>query len=78
MSARLIGYLANESVESKVTCLEWKQFYPLKVNPTIPNVLVIAGFDPENKLKFFYRLFTLSWTRKMTKKKTKKVFKKAS
>jgi hypothetical protein len=54
MSARLIGYLANESVESKVTCLEWKQFYPLKLNPTIPNVLVIAGFDPENKLKFFY------------------------
>jgi hypothetical protein len=54
ISARLIGYLANECVESKVTCLEWKQFYPLKLNPTIPNVLVIAGFDPENKLKFFY------------------------
>ena len=54
VSARLVGYLSNECVESKMTCVEWQQFYPLKLNQTIPNVLVIAGLDKANKLKFFY------------------------
>lgn len=52
ISARLIGYLSNESTESKLTCEEWKQFYPLKLVSNLPNVFVV-GLN-KNKLKLFY------------------------
>lgn len=52
ISARLLGYLSNDSVESKMTCEEWKQFYPLKLIQSLPNVFVV-GID-KNKIKLFY------------------------
>ena len=45
VSARLLGYLPNVSIESKLTCVEWQQFYSLKLHPNLPKVLVV---DIEN------------------------------
>ena len=52
VSARLIGYVSNETVESRMTCSEWEQFYPLKLNSLLPNVFVV-GIE-SNRIKFFY------------------------
>jgi hypothetical protein len=52
VSARLIGYVSNETVESRLTCSEWEQFYPLKLNGLLPNVFVV-GVEA-NRIKFFY------------------------
>ncbi|CAF1015787.1 unnamed protein product, partial [Brachionus calyciflorus] len=52
IAARLIGYLSNETLESKLTCTEWKQFYPLNLIQDLPNVFVI-GLD-SNRVKLFY------------------------
>ena len=52
IAASLIGYLANESVESRITCAEWRQFYPLKLIAGLPNVFVV-GVD-NNRVKLFY------------------------
>jgi hypothetical protein len=52
VAAQLIGYLANDCVESRLTCNEWSEFYPLKLNPALPNTLVV-GLD-KNRIKLFY------------------------
>lgn len=52
IAGRLLGYLANDSVESRVTCDEWRQFYPLKLLPNMPNVFCV-GID-HNRIKLFY------------------------
>jgi hypothetical protein len=52
ISARLIGYLSNDSEESKLTCLEWQQFYSLKLYSHLPRILVV-GLE-NNKIKLFY------------------------
>lgn len=52
ISGRLLGYLSNDSVESRLTCDEWRQFYPLKLLPNMPNVFCI-GVD-HNRVKLFY------------------------
>lgn len=52
IAARLLGYLSNDSNESKLTCDEWRQFYPVKLLPNMPNVLVV-GID-KNRVKLFY------------------------
>ncbi len=52
ISARLIGYLSNDSNESKMTCLEWQQFYSLRLYSNLPRILVV-GLE-NNKIKLFY------------------------
>ena len=52
ISGRLLGYLSNDSVESRVTCDEWRQFYPLRLLPNMPNVFCV-GVD-HNRVKLFY------------------------
>lgn len=52
IAGRLLGYLSNDSVESQLTCDEWRQFYPLKLLPNMPNVFCV-GID-HNRIKLFY------------------------
>ncbi|RNA26525.1 mediator of RNA polymerase II transcription subunit 13, partial [Brachionus plicatilis] len=52
IAARLIGYLSNDTLEAKVTCNEWRQFYPLNLVAELPNVFVV-GLD-NNRVKLFY------------------------
>jgi hypothetical protein len=53
ISARLLGYVADDSVEAKVTVREWEQFYPSKLVPHVPHVFVV-GVGDANKVKLFY------------------------
>jgi hypothetical protein len=53
LSARLLGYIADDSVEAKLTVREWEQFYPTKLVPHVPHVFVV-GVGEANKVKLFY------------------------
>ena len=53
IAARLLGYLADESTEARLTVSEWQQFYPLKLVPHLPYVFVV-GIGEGNHTKLFY------------------------
>jgi hypothetical protein len=50
--ANLLGYIANDSCESQLTCAEWSQFYSLRLAANLPKVLVV-GLEA-NAVKLFY------------------------
>jgi hypothetical protein len=53
LSARLLGYVVDESTEAKVTVSEWQQFYPTTLLAGLPHVFVV-GVGEANRVKLFY------------------------
>ncbi len=52
ISANLLGYIANDSAESHLTCREWSQFYSLCLSDNLPRVFVVGLHN--NTIKLFY------------------------